>query len=564
MLARVELGGYSERREIMKKSLRAQESTLFDLMRPGVELAMPPYQRSYSWEENEVRELLGDLLFATSNDSEHFIGAIVLMREESGRFLIVDGQQRLTTLTMVLAVLRDLETSQDEANALHALIADENDDLEGGGITWRLSLNHIDGPFFREAIQTRGATLQSHDERNDSESQARIIGNADFLLKQLKNMSIEARRELAKTVQQRVILVRVVVPEWTGAYQVFKVLNTRGKAPNNHDIIKTELLEYASFKRVEADSYSRQWSEHEARLGGAGLDQLLGHIRTLYSRTSKANVEGFRKAVLNNIDPREFLASELPAYVNAFVAITASQTKFPDVDPSLRRPLSHLNLVDHNLWRAPAMRFMVTHNGDLEIARDFFNRLERFAFTMMLVVTERNQRLKRYGRIAEATDKPKLLLSDRGPMSLSRDEKRKLQSRLLGRFGSFNQRRAIALRLNSAIEGDLAPNPNEGATVEHVMPRNIPDDSPWHNSWPTPDVHRELCDTIGNFVLLSKIANQKADNGSFEEKLKLYFENGKADYALTRDLENQIAWTPEIVRTRTKQLAKILSDDWQL
>lgn len=548
----------------MTNGLRAQESTLFDLMRPGVELAMPPYQRSYSWEENEVRELLGDLLFATSNGREHFIGAIVLMREESGRFLIVDGQQRLTTLTMILAVLRDLETNQDEANKLHALIADENDSLQDKGITWRLSLNHIDGPFFREAIQKRGATLQKRDDRHDSESQTRIIDNADFLLKQLKNMNIEDRRALAKTVQERIVLVRVVVPEWTGAYQVFKVLNTRGKAPNNHDIIKTELLENASFKRVETDSYSRQWSEHEARLGGAGLDQLLGHIRTLYSRNSKANVEGFRKAVLNNIDPREFLSVELPAYVDAFVKITDAGSGFETSDETSRRPLSHLNLVDHNLWRAPAMRFLATHDGNPQIAADFFNRLERFAFTMMLVVTERNQRLKRYGRIADATDKPKQLLSDRGPMALSRDEKRKLQSRLLGRFGSFNQRRAIALRLNSAIAGGLAPAPNNGATVEHVLPRNLPDDSPWHNSWPTPDVHRELCDTIGNFVLLSKSANQKADNGSFEDKIKLYFENGEADYALTRDLKGQVAWTPEIVRTRTKRLAKILSDDWQL
>jgi hypothetical protein len=135
---------------------------------------------------------------------------------------------------------------------------------------------------------------------------------------------------------------------------------------------------------------------------------------------------------------------------------------------------------------------------------------------------------------------------------------------LRSRFGAFAQRRGIALRMNAEIEGGKALGPDDGATVEHVLPRNIPEDSLWRNAWPNTAVHRDLVDTIGNFALLSQSTNQKADNLSFDEKKALYFANGEPEFALTRDITDKVAWTPEVVRTRTEHLAKIMEDAWQI
>ena len=144
----------------MTQGLRAQESTLADLLCNGMEMAMPPYQRSYSWEHAEAEALLTDLRDATEHTDNHFIGAIVLVKEEGGKYLIVDGQQRLTTLTILLAVLRDMETDEARKDELHSLIADEDSPK---GPFWRISLNHIDGPYLSEAIQNRGAALNKDD-----------------------------------------------------------------------------------------------------------------------------------------------------------------------------------------------------------------------------------------------------------------------------------------------------------------------------------------------------------------------------------------------------------------
>ena len=103
--------------------VRAQESSVRAIFAPGERLQMPPYQRSYSWETREANELLGDLIDSVKTGTPHFVGAIVLIHgAENGVLEIVDGQQRLTTLTILLAVLRDLEPDKARAAMLHARV----------------------------------------------------------------------------------------------------------------------------------------------------------------------------------------------------------------------------------------------------------------------------------------------------------------------------------------------------------------------------------------------------------------------------------------------------------
>ncbi|MEL7033257.1 MAG: DUF262 domain-containing HNH endonuclease family protein [Pseudomonadota bacterium] len=548
----------------MTQGLRAQESTLADLLCNGIEMAMPPYQRSYSWEISEAQALLSDLHDASESGESHFIGAIVLVRESSGRFLIVDGQQRLTTLTILLSVLRDTETDEERKNQIHTMIADDETDMNGP--TWRISLNHIDGPYLREAIQSRGASLKKDVEPNDSESQRRMTRNLENFIKTVRNMSPEAQRELADTIKNRILLVKVVVEDWDGGYNVFRVLNTRGKAPNTHDIIKTDLLENAHLTPEEADAYSREWSEHESRLSGSGFDDLLNQISTLYARKTRKGASEFRKAVINRSigGTREFLSKELPAYVDAYVTISTGECEFGNLTPQITECLNHLRLIDHQLWRAPALKFLVNHNGSPEIALSFFRSLERFAYGAMMAITEQRSRQRRYQKIADNADNARVLLSDSGPLALSREERREISNRLRSRFGAFAQRRAIALRMNAEIEGGVPLGPDDGATVEHVLPKNLPEESPWRNAWPNQSVHRDLVDTIGNFALLSQSTNQKADNLSFMEKKALYFAGESTEFALTQDIEDKVAWTPDVTRSRTEHLSKIMENAWQL
>ena len=101
----------------------------------------------------------------------------------------------------------------------------------GEAASWRLELNHMDGPFFRHMIQTPGATLSLDGESGESDSQRRMVQNARTLLKRVRELSDEDRRALADITINRCALVRVVVNDKDQGFKVFRVLNTRGKEP---------------------------------------------------------------------------------------------------------------------------------------------------------------------------------------------------------------------------------------------------------------------------------------------------------------------------------------------
>ncbi|MEO1964141.1 DUF262 domain-containing HNH endonuclease family protein [Hyphomonas sp.] len=547
--------------------VRAQESSVRAIFAPGERLQMPPYQRSYSWETREANELLGDLIDSVKTGTPHFVGAIVLIHGvESGVLEIVDGQQRLTTLTILLAVLRDLEPDKARAAMLHALIADEARPMLGEGANWRLTLNHMDGPFFRASIQTPGATRNLDKEPGESESQARMVRNAAAFAKRIESMSDDTRRALADVVMNRCALVRVVVSEKDQGFKVFRVLNTRGKEPDAHDIIKTELFQRAKFTDEEASAYAERWSEHEAALGGSAFDDLLRQIRSIYDKSGRGElVSAFPKAVLSKVDPRTFLDEVLPRYVDAYRLITTGEVQDGPNAKIVSDKLNQMRALDQSSWRAPALKFLVERGVADPKAPEFFTRLERQAFIIMLVVTDRDQRNRRFNKVMDAITNDRTLFAKNGPLSVDRSDARKARERMLGRFATFAQRRAMALRLNAALEDGVTIPPESDATVEHVLPRNIHEDSHWLTVWPDPAKRREQCDTLGNFVLLTHKVNQKADRQDYRAKKDVYFNGGGGmDFALTRDLQDQDAWTADVVRKRTEMLVNILCEAWDI
>lgn len=530
---------------------------------------MPPYQRSYSWNEKEALDLLGDLRQAADAGESHFIGAIVVViPNDTGPSEIVDGQQRLTTLTILLAVLRDLEADPAVASTIHALIGDAPRPMLDDEAKWRLRLNHIDGPFFRETIQTPGASLSVTEEPGESESQRRMAGNAGAFLKELQKVEAADRRALFEMIANQCAVVRVRVSDRDDGYRVFRVLNTRGKEPNPHDIVKTELFERAGFSVEEASDYSRIWAEHEALLGASPFNDLLRQIRFIFDKSNKGDlVSGFRKSSLGKMDPRHFLRDVLPKYVQAYKEISTGEVICDGKPSKAARHLHPLRSLDHQSWRAPALKFLVDNRNKEENTVQFFADLERLGFLMQLVIHNRDQRNKRYRRVIEAieTGKKASYYGRFGPFTLSRDETKKIRERLTGRFATFGQRRALALRLNAALTGGETLAPEADATVEHVLPRNPAEDSHWMTIWPNGGARRELCDTIGNFVLLPHAVNQEADRMTYHEKKKIYFNgSGGANFALTADLEHEDLWTPDTVRRRTERLADILCADWGL
>ena len=128
-------------------------------------------------------------------------------------------------------------------------------------------------------------------------------------------------------------------------------------------------------------------------------------------------------------------------------------------------------------------------------------------------------------------------------------------------FGSILRSNYLSLVLKSIgiVQNTRS---DEDASVEHVLPRIVPEESHWNRIWPSAAVQRELAETAGNFVIVPRHVNRIADRLEFREKKKLYFADGVRVFALTEDLRGRETWTPDDVRERTEQLVDILMGVW--
>ncbi|HVY88298.1 MAG TPA: DUF262 domain-containing protein, partial [Hyphomonadaceae bacterium] len=196
--------------------INAEVLRIRDVFSSTADIRVPPFQRSFAWGDEETGIMLRDLLDAFRNGVIYFLGATVVIRPRGrGPSDVVDGQQRLTTLTILLAVMRDLASSTDEQALLHTMIGHETMGMMfGGGQRWRITLNTLDTPFFRRYVQQRGATVNQDTIReaardSRSESQARLAAAVNLIYDELSDMSDEERSRFGQWLLDEVTIVRV-------------------------------------------------------------------------------------------------------------------------------------------------------------------------------------------------------------------------------------------------------------------------------------------------------------------------------------------------------------------
>lgn len=551
-------------------AIAAEVQRIREIFSATTDIRVPPFQRSYAWEDEETEILIKDLIDAFRHNTTYFLGAIVVIRPRNrGPSDVVDGQQRLTTLTIILAVLRDLSASTDEQALIHTMIGHEKLTVWGGGQRWRITLNTADTPFFRENVQERKAT-QRQDEiraaaREGSESQARLAAAVNMMYDYLSVMEPEERSRFALWVLDEVSLVRVRVSEYSVAYKVFQSLNHRGRPLSDHDILKSALFERAGFTVDEARVQSERWNAYTIRLGDRGFGDMLKQVRSIYDREGAGDmVTDLIAAIIPRGGFRTFLNEQLPRFVEAYDIIVNGKSIGTKLGAEALRRITFLRSIHHESWRAPAIAYLVDHAHDKDETDRFFVALDRLAYTLQYSVNNREYRHKRYRRILLAMDEPGALFSEGGPLELSPRERADMLDRLRGRFPNFKQRRALLMRISAAIEGGIPLDPKTDCTVEHILPRTPLKGSEWYEEWSKARDRDDLTECIGNFTLLTHAENQEADRKSFQEKLPIFFRNGQASFAYSNDLKDRTRWTPEDVRERREALIQRLVLDWGL
>src|SRR5262249_38615939 len=146
-----------------RNPIEAHEQNIRQIFSDAYTFEIPPYQRPYAWEQDQTRELLDDLLVAAENQDAsggvYFLGSIVLIKlpnEPAAR--VIDGQQRLTTLTILLSILRDLTGNPELRIERREYVFQKASADKGTQDRYRLLLRERDRAFFLKYVQNHGAT----------------------------------------------------------------------------------------------------------------------------------------------------------------------------------------------------------------------------------------------------------------------------------------------------------------------------------------------------------------------------------------------------------------------
>jgi hypothetical protein len=561
----------------MGQSIDANKKSIGELLgtserRPVV---LPEFQRPFSWEKSQIASFWGDLQaflpkFRKSPiDASYFLGPIVVL-DDSKKIIVLDGQQRLATSTILLSKIRDLARSlgagaqvgQDFARDLQRDIIEKSK----SPLTYSLTLGELDEPFFRAAIKcdpptATKATLRSHQLiQAAAEYFANELGL--FVQGQSAQVALESLGELQTVVTKAMTLVAVTVKDEEDAYDIFESLNDRGLRLSVPDLVVNLLL------RRCPDTQSRQtvrqkWNTVIQELGKRDVSRFLRHLwisqfgdlkaRGLYSEIKTYLVE----KKLTSLTFADRCADEADTYVG-LIERTVGLSK--QAKRNMEGLLDHLGA--NNALPLLLSGYLCLNDSDFEkllkTAVSLYVRHTLIANQNPLDLETAFYDAAREIRAQHGSKVPsgkclaaaKAILTKLNPSDAI--VKQKAASLVLSRSEASWFMAEIANNMQSQTK-EVGM---DKANVEHIFPQNA------GTEWPNRVDLIPYIWHVGNLTILGKRINTKAKNKAFVDKCKDNY--SKSEIAMTKALvKSYKTWDEAAIKKRAEALADLVVTIWK-
>jgi len=566
--------------------ITGKEYRISDIFTSEFEYHIPSYQRPYAWEKEQAETLFDDLFDFYKNqpkDDNYFLGSIVLIKEDdvSKPYSdVIDGQQRLTSLTIFLSVAASLTKEAKLRSELEEYLSEPGKELIGLEPKPRLFLRSKEEEFFRHYIQeVRVDELLSYKLDNalfDTEAKKHIRINCqafrDRLIQHFEPDSDDYKKFIG-FILTRCYLISVMTPSQASAFRVFSVMNSRGLDLLPIDIFKADII--GEIPASLQNAYTQKWEDMENDLTRQGFNELFVHIRMIYAKEKLREelVANFKKKVISKIQTSEdFIDNVLQPYCRAFNTIrNCDYSSTSEKSAKINDTLKWLNRVFNYDWIPATLKFMLNHGNDSDYLLYFLRKMERLAACLMATGQDINKRINRYCQILDEMDAraSHSLSAPLQSIELTEEEKSSFIAVLNGNiyYMTSRYRNFIIQRLDSFVSDGAATYDEKVFTIEHVLPQTIDDDSEWASLWPDIEKRNLWLHKIANLVPLARRINSAAQNYDFNEKKDKYFKNsrtGTTSYNLTTQVLSIPVWSEEVVEARQKELMSVFKEKWEL
>ncbi|MEQ1841333.1 MAG: DUF262 domain-containing HNH endonuclease family protein, partial [Verrucomicrobiales bacterium] len=489
---------------------------------------VPEYQRPYIWSSDEVNELLDDLTYALKEkpDQEYFLGSIVFQSKRAGaedgqafdENDLLDGQQRMTTLLMLFACMRDLSEDPEAKKDCHSCIYQEGSAYRRIPERNRLmfAIREEVQRFVDEFVKTEGGTDREADlEKVPSTTDDKSLQNMSRAILEIRRFFKDKERsvspeKLLQFLLNNVLLIYVATQDLDDAFRLFTILNDRGVPLRNSDILKSLNLG-ALTKDSDKIRYAKIWEEAESELGD-DFDRFLNHLRTIllkdkarlnllqefehkiYSRKERDKTTGEKKPALLKKGVDTFQLIE--RYLRHHEALlggnnydhTGESFQFDNLIKVMQTGLPSTD------WVPPLLRYFdkFKYAGLVEFLTKLDNKFSA-DWISQYTPTDRIERMNQVIKAIEGAKKPGDLFADScfdiDEVSFLRNVETSVYGRRFTRY--------LLIKLDYLFGDDSHRLAVESLSVEHVLPQNPATDSQWCQDF-TDEQRREWIDRLGN------------------------------------------------------------------
>lgn len=563
-------------------NFKTENNTYRKLIGNGLTYRIPRFQRDYSWTDDEWEDLWVDILGTIQEDGEpaHYMGYLVLQSQDEKSFDVIDGQQRLTTLTLiVLAALKNLqrliedknqpERNQQRLDQIRQTYIGYLDPVTLISRT-KLTLNRNNDHYFQTYLVPLGHLPQ----RGFRASEHSLRKAFEWFEKRVRDYAKKAEGDegvalatLVETMSDRLFFTVISVTDELNAYKVFETLNARGVRLSSTDLLKNYLFsvlhrdnEHPHEMKVLED----RWEAMVTRLGSESFPDFL-RIHWISRKTFVRQSELF-KTIRAKVTHREAvfqLLRDMEEDMDTYLALTNPEASqwHPDLKGyaqnlrmfSVRQPFpllfaAHRKLPDADFAGLLRSCVIISFRYNV-IGSQPTNEQERVYYVVAQKIAN--------GEIATAT----AALEGMKSVYPNDDAYRAAFSeKIIRTTNSRNLRivRYILCALEKQASGNDYDFESDSFNVEHVLPQNPEND--W-GAFSDEEVDAMVY-RLGNMALLSKSVNKNLGNSGFDVKKPVLAES---QFELTRKIaEDNADWTPERIAARQKALAKLATSVWRI
>lgn len=549
---------------------------------------IPEYQRPYVWEKDEVLDLLDDISYAAVNtpNNDYFLGSFVYQHKKAGgdqEFIendLLDGQQRITTIFLLFAVVRDIETNKKRKENCQKYIYQEED--KDTNTPERIRLLYKIRPevekFIDEYVKTENSIIENWEDINRIANEGKDVSikNMANAIVNIKNFFEEKNNidTVFPYLLQYVLMIYVYSEQLEDAFRLFTILNDRGVKLRNSDILKAQNLQHVP--DAERIKYGIKWEELESELGD-DFDRFLSFIRTIvvkekarlnllqefedkiYNPKEKDKSTGIIKPALLKKGKETFdlIEKYYKHYDQLFENDNHNFTNGFEFNNLLVVMKTTLPSTD---WIPPLLSYFNKFNSNQ--IYDFLLLLDKkFSgdWVGQLTPTERIENMNSILKGIEAHRTPDELFKT----NLFDFDKADFLKNIEGKVYGRQFAKSILLKLDFLLNDNKTTKWSAFSqiTIEHILPQTPADSSQWKKDFT--DIERAyLTNKIGNLILLGRGKNASQGRLDYSEKHKKYFANNINTFPNSLRLFNkyQTVWTKtELEENQTNVITTLKS-----